>query len=387
MRRYWLVSAILSMGILLAQGQPSLSTNGLVLYYPFNGSAREVLTAAPEPTSKNISPTTDRGGTASSAFAFNGTDSSIYQPEPIFNIGDANYTISFWFKIANLEAEYQALINTVPHNGVYIVYNHPPALDAISFRIGDGNSWISAHTVGAKNDYNSNEWYHVVLTKTGTAFAAYVNAELDSTVSVPSAGSFNRQGGFHFGAIGDTTVSTAQHLNGSLDDVKVFDRALDAGEVEELFAVESGIPRRATARLQVVNGFIVGVVVEDGGYGYTTLPNVIIRSTSGTGAVLTPVVVNGRVSSFTVVSAGTGYDDSATISIASPPFLPSVAIAVSKVNVTLTVVQGSRYVLESSHDVSTWTRIGEPFIAQEESISQEFAISETGRYFRIQQLP
>ena len=156
----------------------------------------------------------------------------------------------------------------------------------------------------------------------------------------------------------------------------------------DCFSIQTlGVPRRAKATLEVVNGFIVGIVIVDPGFGYASPPHVNIQSSSGTGAVLTPILTDGAVLSFAIVNPGQGYSATDRISIASPPFLPSVAIHVSKVNVTLTVVQGRRYVLESSNNLVAWASVGEPFLALEESISQEFDLAETGRYFRVQQLP
>ena len=67
--------------------------------------------------------------------------------------------------------------------------------------------------------------------------------------------------------------------------------------------------------------------------------------------------------------------------------MPWLNIGVSKVNVTLHVVLGRNYVLLSSVDLKTWTQVGVKFTAQDEVIRQEFAVSETGQYFRIQEVP
>ena len=73
--------------------------------------------------------------------------------------------------------------------------------------------------------------------------------------------------------------------------------------------------------------------------------------------------------------------------IASPPFVPSLSIAVSKVNVTLHVVLGKNYVLESSTNLTNWTQVGTQFTAEAELITQEFDVALTVRYFRIRQVP
>ena len=145
--------------------------------------------------------------------------------------------------------------------------------------------------------------------------------------------------------------------------------------------------RRATATPQVVNGFVVGITITDGGFGYTEPPVVLIQDSGGTGAKATATVVNGVITAINITNPGTGYTSAPRVSIASPPFSPGVAIVVSKVKVQLSVVLGRRYQLEASLDLKTWAATGVPFEAQEEELEQEFDVAVVGQYFRITQVP
>jgi hypothetical protein len=51
------------------------------------------------------------------------------------------------------------------------------------------------------------------------------------------------------------------------------------------------------------------------------------------------------------------------------------------------VTMGRNYVLESSADLVNWTAAGPPFRAQSEDITTEFVVSQTGRFFRLRQVP
>ena len=87
------------------------------------------------------------------------------------------------------------------------------------------------------------------------------------------------------------------YWNGQLDDIRFYNRALSANEVAQLYAYESqpqpsSNTRKASAMAQVVNGFIVGAEVIDGGYGYTSNPDVTISGGGGSGAVATATVTN-----------------------------------------------------------------------------------------------
>jgi hypothetical protein len=88
-----------------------------------------------------------------------------------------------------------------------------------------------------------------------------------------------------------------------------------------------------------------------------------------------------------IKDAGFGYTGAPAVQIASPPCMPWLDIAVSKVKVTQHVILGRRYVLESSADLQTCNQVAPPFIAETELIVQEFDVDVTGRFFRITEVP
>lgn len=150
---------------------------------------------------------------------------------------------------------------------------------------------------------------------------------------------------------------------------------------------EKCTPHRATAVARVSNGFVSGATVTDSGCGYTNTPAVLIQGGGGFGATAAAVVVDGQVTEIRVVSTGCCYTNAPRIVIASPGFVPTVGISVSKVKVTQHVGLGRRYVLESSHNLLDWTATGPPFTAESETLTNEFDVSLTGRFFRLREVP
>jgi hypothetical protein len=146
-------------------------------------------------------------------------------------------------------------------------------------------------------------------------------------------------------------------------------------------------PRRATAVAVITNGVVASIRILDGGYGYSEPPVILIVGSGGSGATAAATVVNGVVTAITVTNPGSGYTSAPAVSIASPPFSPELAVEVSKVRVRLKVVLGRRYILESSFNLSSWTQVGDAFVAQAEELAQEFDVNTTGRFFRVQQVP
>ena len=145
-------------------------------------------------------------------------------------------------------------------------------------------------------------------------------------------------------------------------------------------------PHAARATAQVVNGFVVGATIADAGCGYTNAPAVLIQGGGGTGATARAVVSDGQVTAITITSPGCCDTNTPRIVIGSPPFVPKLAISVSKVKVTQNVVLGRRYVLEASNDLAVWLPTGPPFTAESEIIENEFDVNVTGRFFRLREV-
>jgi hypothetical protein len=146
-------------------------------------------------------------------------------------------------------------------------------------------------------------------------------------------------------------------------------------------------PRGARAATVVMNGFVIDATISDGGCGYSNAPLVKIVGGGGSGATATAMVSNGVVVKIGITDAGIGYTGTPTVQVASPPLMPWLDIAVSKVRVTQHVVLGRKYIFESSKDLTTWTQIGKQFTAEEAVTTQEFDVDATDRLFRIREVP
>lgn len=89
-----------------------------------------------------------------------------------------------------------------------------------------------------------------------------------------------------------------------------------------LAALSVTAQRTATGTAVVVNGFVVGVNVTDGGEGYTLPPLVSFSGGGGTGATAVAVVSNGAVTSVTVLEAGRGYTSLPEVLFSAPTVGP-----------------------------------------------------------------
>ncbi len=169
-----------------------------------------------------------------------------------------------------------------------------------------------------------------------------------------------------------------------------FGSAEGAGRALDNFQIDLSplcFPHAAKANAQLMNGGVAGATLIDEGCGYTNTPSVRILGGGGTGATGIAEMTGGIVTDVIVTSAGSGYTSAPRILIESPPFVPTVSINVSRVNVTQQTRVNHKYVLESSVDLITWTPTGPSFTAENEEITNEFFVGQTGRYFRLREVP
>jgi Concanavalin A-like lectin/glucanases superfamily/FG-GAP-like repeat/FG-GAP repeat len=88
------------------------------------------------------------------------------------------------------------------------------------------------------------------------------------------------------------------------------------------------VPVQATAFAQLVNGFVVNVMVVNHGSGYVTVPAVAILANVGSNATAVASISNGRVTSIAVTSAGIHYVNPIMVQI-DPPSATALSPAVT----------------------------------------------------------
>lgn len=147
---------------------------------------------------------------------------------------------------------------------------------------------------------------------------------------------------FKFGEVGTGIGNKSELLTTTDGTANIFVTSLSADPIENSLIISDGTytwnavvgntERRATATPTIVNGFMVGVLVEDGGSGYVNPPLVTITG-NGVGAIATAVVTNGAVSSINISNPGSGYT-SALVEVAPPPVPFGVSASLRNITVT-----------------------------------------------------
>src|SRR5574337_456611 len=115
------------------------------------------------------------------------------------------------------------------------------------------NDWTAITSVIATTVLSTSTWYHVAFVYDGTDMRLYLNGSLDCTPVSYSSGIYNGTADFCIGIASD---KTSHRINGIVDDVAVWNRALSSTEVTALYNLMEDF---------ALNGAISGTIKDKNG--------------------------------------------------------------------------------------------------------------------------
>ncbi len=234
-------------------GQVDLNL-GLRAYYPFTGNANDVSGNNNNPVFNNATLTADRLGSPNSAYRFNGTSSYIQIPNsPSLNTTN-KLSLSAWIKPMGFYAgtcHGNSIISkgtTATTPGLYIIWYDDnagtnggncsgPVNPAVQNFYGVANM---TPPPGYTPYIQQNQWYNVIVTYDGITAKLYVDCVL--IFSTPQGSiNFTNTADLFLGRVNN--ASFPYWVNGDMDEVRIYDRALTVDEVNVLggCAVAPGI--------------------------------------------------------------------------------------------------------------------------------------------------
>ena len=235
---------------LIAQNMSTNLTTGLVAYYPFDGNANDASGNGNDGSAHGTTLAMDRFGQANSAFSFDGVANYVAIPNNSSLNLTTSFTLSAWI--------YQN--RSDPQNGYRIVDKCPAGQPSgWTFDTWDGatghrlrlqGAGPGSYNVSGSTAYSVMQWHHVVATVSGASGAVYLDGNLDGTGNVGSLPSNSLD---IFIGCGHTTDAwpLAEYFSGLIDDVHIYNRALSAGEVQELYNSTDGQQISGTIMLNV----------------------------------------------------------------------------------------------------------------------------------------
>jgi gliding motility-associated-like protein len=220
--------------------------SGMVAYYPFNGNAKDSSGTGNHGIVNGATLTADRFGNANKAYSFNGSSSFIEVPNsPSLNIQNSMSLVA-WFKTSNpyklpdLKGGYMIAKNQNAGNRSYDLvadWDNTDSLRFALFEVGDAVGNEKFNPVFYKNSvFFDNGWHCIVGTYDNNS--GYSKIYLDGVLKnthitghkniLPSSVSLTI-GCYHDGGIGFRGF-----FNGSLDDIRIYNRALTPLEIKSI---------------------------------------------------------------------------------------------------------------------------------------------------------
>jgi fibronectin-binding autotransporter adhesin len=214
------------------------------------------------------------GGRFGNALSIPGGDSSaayVLFPSSVVSFNSAgNWSVGLWVKTSTAGGAYlnQGDGGWSSGNTTFYLNNGSGAgTKAGGVRYGQG--WEQGTAT-----INNGRWHYIVLTASGGVKRQYVDGALDALVT--DAWSGNGTGGqLRIGGTGTGQGDGQVGLNGLIDEVCAYDRALTPAEVQQLYSANSSQPLAATTPVTVA----AGANLDLSGYSPT------IASLSGAGKV------------------------------------------------------------------------------------------------------
>lgn len=205
----------------------STSDSGLVAYWPFDedsGTTATEVVGGHDGSLTGLPTIGSTGILGTTAYEFDGSGDYVTVPEaPALEMNNTNaVTVSMWVRKEAVQSGWIALLqhSDQSYNLQFESGNTP------AFTIYDGG-W---NTANSGINVNTNQWYHIAGTFDGSDIRIYVDGVQEGTAT---ANYIADASGFDIG-IGENLDATGRHFNGTIDEVRVYDRALSASEIEQL---------------------------------------------------------------------------------------------------------------------------------------------------------
>ena len=202
-------------------------SDGLMAYYPFNGNANDESGNGYDGTIIDAFLFTDRAGNAESAYSFNGDTSYITTTfsEPL-----NNFSVSVWFKV---------------NEGPSTIVDMDGGCEGDYWHMGvseNGNLWVGIRNGGCPNDVTpisipmqfNNLWHHALYMRNNDILTLYLDGNLQKEIT-KTFFVFDNDVNFTIGNCAHPDYYQYAKMNGAIDEIYIYNRALFETEIQELY--------------------------------------------------------------------------------------------------------------------------------------------------------
>lgn len=204
-----------------------------IAYFPFNGNAKDQSGNNNNGIVYDAGLSTDRFGNPESAYFFDGNDDYISVPDAEELRLTHNISISVWFK-TDYALPYASLVckstPNEPRNGYVIDIDEQNRIRA---DLMYDHSTATGVSLTSNSQLTDNKWHHVVVVYNGNNAMLYIDNQLITSANYSRGMRANTEPLL----IGwdKNNWKSHRHFYGSIDDIRIYNRALNGNEVRNLF--------------------------------------------------------------------------------------------------------------------------------------------------------
>jgi hypothetical protein len=215
--------------------EPVHLEDGLLVHYAFNGNVDDETGSYDDGEAVGATLTTDRDGNENSAYRFDGVNDAIELGDILDNV-ELPVTISAWVKPENAAngVVFTSQDNLPIYNGFYLYAGGRGISTGYGDGLGENHQNYRRGKAAVDLTDNTDEWIHVcAVIESATDMTLYVNGEdvdgvYDGTSDEPMDSDFPTD----VARVGKwTSNGVTSFFKGSIDEIKVWDRALNRAEV------------------------------------------------------------------------------------------------------------------------------------------------------------
>jgi len=212
------------------------TTSGLIGYWPFdevNGS--ETPDSGSGGNDGTIGGATPTSGKAGNALYFGGDGDYVDMGDPAsgaFDFGTGDFSVSLWAKTSQLSVSgiWPTLVRKVAAGVGYELMFGDPSYPYTYFKTMNGASTTGA--ASSSTTLNDDQWHHYVAVRTSSGSEFFVDSDsqgehLSFPLDISNAASLR---------VGSPDEWDWADFEGSIDEVRIYDRALNKCDVQELYA-------------------------------------------------------------------------------------------------------------------------------------------------------
>ena len=288
-------------------------TNGLVAHYEFEGNADDSSGNGHNGEVIGATLTSDRFGDTNGAYhiAADTSYDRISLPTETVN-GLEDFTIASWVKASSLNSSWNSIVSAArlgSYNELLLGYNGSA---------GKWGLWLAGIVYDDSfdsMDLGLEQWTHVTYTRVDSTVSIYLDGALSQSMAANDTALVVDDGGVIIGQEQDAvggSFEASQSLNGDIDSLHIYNRALSSAEVQALYELNNNLANGLVAHYEFEgnaddssgnghNGEVIGAALTSDRFGGANGAYHIADDTSYDRISLPTETVNG-LEDFTIAS-------------------------------------------------------------------------------------